>query len=55
VLWFGEDLPAAALQQAEAAVQHCDLMLVVVTSGVVYPSAGLVFLGPSARREDRDR
>lgn len=43
VVWFGEHLPAAALAQAEAAVQTCDLMLVVGTSGVVYPAAGLVF------------
>ena len=43
VVWFGEHLPADALAQAEAAVQACDLMLVVGTSGVVYPAAGLVF------------
>lgn len=43
VVWFGEHLPAVALAQAEAAVQGCDLMLVVGTSGVVYPAAGLVF------------
>jgi len=43
VVWFGEHLPAQALAQAEAAVNTCDLMLVVGTSGVVYPAAGLVF------------
>lgn len=43
VVWFGEHLPADALAQAEAAVQGCDLMLVVGTSGVVYPAAGLIF------------
>ena len=43
VVWFGEHLPADALAQAEAAVQACDLMLVVGTSGIVYPAAGLVF------------
>lgn len=42
VVWFGEHLPAAALEAAEVAVQRCDLMLVVGTSGVVYPAAGLV-------------
>jgi NAD-dependent deacetylase len=41
VVWFGEMLPAAALAAAEAAAQTCDLMLVVGTSGVVYPAAGL--------------
>lgn len=42
VVWFGEQLPEVALEAAEAAVQQCDLMLVVGTSGVVYPAAGLV-------------
>lgn len=42
VVWFGEVLPSAALESAEQAVQQCDLMLVVGTSGVVYPAAGLV-------------
>ena len=41
VVWFGEMLPAAALAAAEEAAQACDLMLVVGTSGVVYPAAGL--------------
>lgn len=43
VVWFGESLPAQALARAEQAAQNCDLMLVVGTSGVVYPAAGLVF------------
>jgi NAD-dependent deacetylase len=42
VVWFGEHLPPDALVAAEAAVQACDLMLVIGTSGVVYPAAGLV-------------
>lgn len=41
VVWFGEMLPAAALAAAERASAACDLMLVVGTSGVVYPAAGL--------------
>lgn len=43
VVWFGEHLSAQALAQAEAAVNDCDLMLVIGTSGVVYPAAGLAF------------
>lgn len=43
VVWFGEHLPAEALAQAEVAANRCDVMLVVGTSGVVYPAAGLVF------------
>ena len=41
VVWFGEALPPQAFAGAEAAAQRCDLMLVVGTSGVVYPAAGL--------------
>ena len=41
VVWFGEALPQRALAAAEAAASECDLMLVVGTSGVVYPAAGL--------------
>lgn len=41
VVWFGEMLPVAALDAAQQAVRACDLMLVVGTSGAVYPAAGL--------------
>lgn len=41
VVWFGEMLDAATLQQAQAAAAGCDLMLVIGTSGLVYPAAGL--------------
>lgn len=43
VVWFGENLPARALDAAEHAARGCDLMLVVGTSGEVYPAAGLAF------------
>ncbi|MDO5623941.1 MAG: NAD-dependent deacylase [Pseudomonadota bacterium] len=41
VVWFGEMLPEAALAAADAAARACDVMLVVGTSGEVYPAAGL--------------
>lgn len=41
VVWFGESLPDAAWQQAESAFAECDLALVIGTSGLVYPAAGL--------------
>jgi NAD-dependent deacetylase len=41
VVWFGEMLPAAALAAAEHAVQACQVLLVVGTSGAVWPAAGL--------------
>ena len=41
VVWFGEALPLRAFAAAQDAAAACDLMLVVGTSGVVYPAAGL--------------
>jgi NAD-dependent deacetylase len=43
VVWFGETLPAAALDEALAAVRGCDLFLSVGTSGLVEPAASLAF------------
>ena len=43
VVWFGEMLPVEALAQAEDAARACDVLLVVGTSGVVYPAAGLAY------------
>jgi NAD-dependent deacetylase len=42
VVWFGEMLPADAVERASEAIRTCDLLLVIGTSGVVYPAAGLV-------------
>ncbi|HEX6706490.1 MAG TPA: NAD-dependent protein deacylase [Albitalea sp.] len=42
VVWFGELLPPGAMEAAEAAARQCELMLVVGTSGAVWPAAGLV-------------
>ncbi len=41
VVWFGEMLDTAVLERAHRVAAHCDLMLVVGTSGLVYPAAGL--------------
>lgn len=41
VVWFGESLPATAWHRAEHVLQECDALLVVGTSGVVQPAAGL--------------
>jgi NAD-dependent deacetylase len=41
VVWFGESLPRDAIDNAFAAAQDCDVMLVVGTSGIVYPAASL--------------
>lgn len=41
VVWFGENLPPAALEQAWEAALSCDLFFSVGTSGIVYPAAAL--------------
>jgi NAD-dependent deacetylase len=41
VVWFGEALPEDAWQRAESAFRAADLVIVVGTSGVVYPAASL--------------
>ena len=41
IVLYTESLPEDALTGAWKAAQRCDLMLVVGTSGVVYPAAGL--------------
>lgn len=46
VVWFGEQLPQGVLTQAAQAILACDLLLIVGTSGVVQPVAGLVDLAP---------
>jgi len=48
VVWFGESLPQDSWQCAMQWISECDLLLVVGTSGVVYPAAGLVDLAREA-------
>jgi NAD-dependent deacetylase len=40
VVWFGESLDPGHLATADAALSSCDVLLVVGTSGLVYPAAG---------------
>lgn len=44
VVWFGEALPRAALEESESLAAQCEVMLVVGTSGAVWPAAGLAGL-----------
>jgi len=41
VVWFGEALPARVWQDAEAAARTAEVFLLIGTSAVVYPAAGL--------------
>jgi NAD-dependent deacetylase len=44
VVWFGEQLPAEAVEKASSVASGCDVMFVVGTSAVVYPAAALPIL-----------
>ncbi|MBC8262131.1 MAG: NAD-dependent deacylase [Planctomycetia bacterium] len=44
VVWFGESLPEKGWSRATDLMSNADLILVIGTSAVVYPAAGLVSL-----------
>ena len=48
VVWFGETLPHSSLAAAVAAVSACDALLVIGTSGLVYPAAELPLIAKRA-------
>lgn len=48
VVWFGETLPTDAWRGAEETILRADLLLVVGTSALVYPAAGLIGMAKSA-------
>ena len=48
VVWFGEPLPEDVLRAASQAAARAEVMVVVGTSAVVYPAAGLVQMAASA-------
>jgi NAD-dependent deacetylase len=48
VVWFGEALDPAVLGRSEQAMAAADVVLVVGTSGLVYPAAGLPALAQAS-------
>jgi NAD-dependent deacetylase len=48
VVWFGEALPPETWQAAEAAARAAELFLVIGTSAVVFPAAGLAQIAKSS-------
>jgi NAD-dependent deacetylase len=48
VVWFGEAIPEAALEQSFAAARECDVFLSIGTSSLVFPAAGLIDLARDA-------
>jgi NAD-dependent deacetylase len=49
IVWFGEMLPPDVWEKALHAVMECDTFLVVGTSAVVHPAAGLIGLARRRR------
>lgn len=48
IVWFGESLLTEDLQQCVKVLRNCDLLLVIGTSGVVYPAAGFAAVAKEA-------
>jgi NAD-dependent deacetylase len=48
VVWFGEGLPPDAFGAAQHLSAGCDVMLIVGTSGVVYPAAAMPLIAKEA-------
>lgn len=48
VVWFGEGLPQREWEEAERRMRSADLVVIVGTSGVVFPAAGLPLLAHDA-------
>ena len=48
VVWFGESLPIEGLVKAEKAIRECEILLVIGTSGYVYPVASFPMAAKAA-------
>ena len=48
VVWFGEALPANIWREADKAARTADLFLLIGTSAVVYPAAGLAMMAKAS-------
>ncbi len=48
IVWFGESLAAEDLSRCDAALRNCDVLLIIGTSGVVYPAAGFASVAKDA-------
>ena len=55
VVWFGEGLPPDALNAAQQLSAGCDVMLIVGTSGVVYPAAAMPMIAGEAGADGHRR
>jgi len=48
IVWFGETLDAEDVARSEEALMSCEVLLIVGTSGIVYPAASFAAVAKSA-------
>jgi len=48
IVWFGESLHPEDLSRSEDALRSCELLLIIGTSGVVYPAASFASVARAA-------
>ena len=48
IVWFGESLAEEDLRRSYAALESCDMLLIIGTSGIVYPAASFAPVAKSA-------
>ena len=48
IVWFGESLNLEDIARSEEALRACQVLLIIGTSGVVYPAAGFASVARAA-------
>ncbi len=48
VVWFGESIDTEVMRASSHAARNCDVFLVIGTSGLVHPAAGMAMLAKTA-------
>ena len=48
IVWFGESLDQQDISRSQEAVQDCEVLLIIGTSGVVYPAASFASIARAA-------
>ncbi|MCP9438454.1 MAG: NAD-dependent deacylase [Nitrospira sp.] len=48
IVWFGESLDPTDMARCDKVLQTCDILLIIGTSGVVYPAAGFAAVAKRA-------
>jgi NAD-dependent deacetylase len=48
IVWFGESLAAEDIEKSREALESCEVLLIIGTSGIVYPAASFAPIAKSA-------